>query len=218
MVSASVGISSERKSPVSQWVTLSGCRLVPNTYNDGDSFHVMHGGKEYLFRLCYVDTPETSIHKELVDRTSDQAKYWKILKRDLYMLADEASAFTAAQLAGSFTVMTQWEDARGASQMPRYFAVVRTAGGRDLAEELVANGLARVYGFTPPLPGGKSPEEFRRTLKDLEATAKAREAGAWAYSKGSSKKPSKPSPAGKEKPRPSPTPANTRSVDSIPVY
>jgi endonuclease YncB( thermonuclease family) len=210
--------SADRKSPVTQWVTLSGCRLLPNKYNDGDSFHVVHGGREYLSRLCYVDTPETSAHKEFVKRTSDQAKYWKILKRDLFTLADEASAFSAAQLAAPFTVMTQWEDARGASQMPRYFAVVRTASGKDLAEELVSNGLARVYGFVPALPGGKSPQDVRKKLDALEAAAKAKGTGAWAYSRGSSKKPKASSSPRKEKAKPSPTPVKTRSLDSIPAY
>lgn len=212
----------DRKSPVDQWVTLSGCRLLPNTYNDGDSYHVTHGGKEYLFRLCYVDTPETTAHRELVERTSDQAKYWNILKRDLYVLADNASAFSTAQLAKPFTIMTRWEDARGASQLPRYFAIVRTAGGDDLGELLVAHGLARIYGYNPEHPGNKSPDTIRKNLQSLEAKAKASQIGAWAFSRGSSKKLSESkstrSEPPKAKPKPTPVSEKKRSIDSLPAY
>jgi hypothetical protein len=41
------------------WIVLEDCRLIPNPANDGDSFHVSAGEKEYLFRLYLVDAPET---------------------------------------------------------------------------------------------------------------------------------------------------------------
>jgi len=42
------------------WVVLNQCQLIPNESNDGDSFHVRAAGKEYLFRLYFVDAPETA--------------------------------------------------------------------------------------------------------------------------------------------------------------
>jgi len=58
-----------RRSPGAdeQWVTYKGCRYLPNAANDGDSFHVRRrrGGK-YIFRLYFVDAPETDIQHPLI--------------------------------------------------------------------------------------------------------------------------------------------------------
>jgi len=204
----------------SPWETLSGCRLKASDWNDGDSFHVVHGGREFLFRLCYVDCPETRSHRELVDRTTAQAKYWKIKKKDLFALAAEASEFTGAELAAPFTVRTQWEDAKGQSQLPRYFAVIGTAGGKDLAELLVARGYSRVFGFMPPRPDGQSAHDYGEKLKKIELGAQADKAGAWGYSSRTS--PPKKAPKqkkGSSNPSPSPSPhrAKTSALSDLPA-
>ncbi len=207
-----------RNAPQENWVTLAGCRLEPSDYNDGDSFHVTQGGKRFLFRLCFVDTPETAVHRELKQRINDQAKYWGVGKRVLYRIADEATAFTTEKLSRPFTVYTRWDDARGASQMPRYFAVVRTADGEDLAAALVSAGLARIYGFAPPrLPDGKSPDAMWKHLEELEATAKKQKVGAWADSsvKAGDSTATKPQSTPS---RASPTPAPGRRLDEIPIW
>lgn len=169
------------------WETLEGCRLLKKETFDGDSFHVRHQGKEYIFRLLYVDTPE---RKELglTERTTDQAKYWKIYKKDLYLLAEEASLFTAKTLSSPFTLQTRWEDARGNSSLPRYYAVVMTAEQKDLASLLVANGLGRIHGRPVSSPDGRSGEEVVKSLEKLEGEAKAQNKGAWAFPKRGSKK------------------------------
>lgn len=42
------------------WQKLEGCQLIQNEWNDGDSFHVRTAeGTEFIFRLYFVDTPET---------------------------------------------------------------------------------------------------------------------------------------------------------------
>lgn len=53
--------------------------------------------------------------------------------------------------------------------------IIFTAGGKDLGEELVSRGLARIHGMGI---GGKTWEEVER-LKVLEAEAKAAKRGAW---------------------------------------
>ena len=53
-------------SPHGKWVALTNCRYLPNPANDGDSFHVAAGNKKYLFRLYFVDAPETDA--SLADR------------------------------------------------------------------------------------------------------------------------------------------------------
>lgn len=168
------------------WITLENCRLVEHQGNDGDSFHVRQGGKEYIFRLHYVDTPELKEMK-LTERTTDQAKYFGIYKRDLYLLAPQAEAFSKEKLSGPFKVQTRWEDAEGQSALSRYYAVV-TAQGRDLAELLVENGLARINGYPSPHPDGRSGQEVKASLKKLETKAKEDRLGAWAYSKTPKKK------------------------------
>src|SRR5262245_28667425 len=42
-----------------QWEVLEGCRLVEAGARDGDSFHVRHRDREYVFRLYFADAPET---------------------------------------------------------------------------------------------------------------------------------------------------------------
>ncbi len=199
------------------WDTLTGGRLKDSAWNDGDSFHVLQGGKEFIFRLCYVDTPETKAHKDLTKRTTAQARYWKIRKKDMFPLAAEAAAYTESLLAGGFTIKTRWEDAKGDSRLPRYFGVIITPQG-DLAELLVAKGYARVYGFSPDYPGGTSADRYKDKLKSLEDKARDKELGAWAFSKSAGQ------PAGKsaespDKKKPAATPAERKSGRSgIPAF
>ncbi len=202
------------------WDTLDNCRPISSDWNDGDSFHVRHAGKEYIFRLCYVDTPESKGRKGQTRRTSDQARYWKILKRDMYPLAKEASAYTATVMAGSFTVKTEWEDAKGSSQLPRYFGVIITPQG-DLAELLVAHGYARIYGFSPDYPGGIKAAKYGAKLEGLEANAREKKLGAWAFSKKSKssrkKTTKKTHSSGKTKPLPPPE-DRKQGLNTLPVF
>ena len=71
---AAVDVSARGESK--DWIVLKNCRLIANPANDGDSFHVSVGEKEYIFRLYMVDAPETD---EMVPRRLvDQAKYFGI--------------------------------------------------------------------------------------------------------------------------------------------
>ncbi|MDX6767050.1 MAG: thermonuclease family protein [Candidatus Methylacidiphilales bacterium] len=164
------------------WQALDSCRLLENPGNDGDSFHVKKDGKEYIFRLLYVDCPERK-DLGLTQRTTEQARYFKILKRDLYPLAEQAAAFTTKALGRPFRIQTCWEDARGDSHLPRFYAVVTTEGGDDLATLLVRAGLARIHGRPVSAPGGRSGAEAVAALEKEEAAARAAARGAWAFQK-----------------------------------
>src|ERR1041385_5158671 len=59
-----------------EWTIFEECRLIDHPSNDGDSFHVSHGNKEYLFRLYLVDAPETNGRNP--ERLIEQAKYFEI--------------------------------------------------------------------------------------------------------------------------------------------
>jgi endonuclease YncB( thermonuclease family) len=60
-------------------------------------------------------------------------------------------------------------------------AFVFTADGNDLAELLVRNGLARIYGTGTPLPDGRDSRTYLATLRGLEQQAKSAGVGGWRY-------------------------------------
>ena len=159
-----------------EWATLTNCVLVQNPANDGDSFHVMYEGKEYVFRLYFVDCPEED--DRYSDRVAAQAAYFGVNEKQAHALAEQAAAFTRAQLSKPFTITTRWQDALGNSKLGRQYGVI-SVGGQDLGELLVANGLARIHGVSV---GGIGKERVDR-LKALEAQAKAQRRGAWSLAK-----------------------------------
>lgn len=163
------------------WVVLKNCRLVPNAANDGDSFHVNAGGKEYLFRLYFADAAETDL--SVPDRVEEQAEYFGVTTRQTVQLGIVAKNFAHEKLARPFTVRTCMQDAMGRSRMQRFYAFVETADG-DLAELLVANGLARVHGSAATPVGLASPEREWQKLERLEREAKAERIGGWGVAAG----------------------------------
>jgi endonuclease YncB( thermonuclease family) len=164
-----------------QWVTYKDCRYLPNTANDGDSFHVRAAGREYIFRLYFVDTPETDM--SIPDRVAEQAKYFHATIQDALQIGLEAERFTRKKLSRPFTIRTRKQDARGRSRRPRYFAFVQTDTG-DLGEQLIANGLARAYGAASGPPGMSTPEGEWRKLRQLERKAKKQKIGGWGIGAG----------------------------------
>jgi len=160
-----------------KWETLEGCRLVPGTFLDGDSFHVMHGEREYGFRLYFVDAPETDA--ALAERVQDQALYFGIAVADVPRAGELAARFTRALLeTNRFTVLTRWQNAMGRGRLARFYAVV-LLDEKNLAEELVANGLARIHGLRANWPGGPRSSAFINKLKNLELTAREQQRGVW---------------------------------------
>ena len=154
---------------------------MPNAANDGDSFHVRANGKEYIFRLYFVDTPETDT--SIAGRVAEQAKYFHASTAETLLIGHEAERFTRQKLAQPFTVRTCLQDARGRSQLPRYFAFVQ-ANGADLGESLVANGLARVYGAASDPPEMDKAEIEWGKLKEFERKAKQQSVGGWGVGSG----------------------------------
>ena len=156
------------------WTVLEGCTLLKRSGNDGDSFHVRHDGKEYIFRLYFVDAAETSM--SYPQRVKEQADYFDLDTDAALRLGEAAAKFTASVLAaGPFTVVTKWEDARGNSRLPRHYALVNTQLG-DLDELLTREGLVRQYGM--PVREGDG-QRKQALLRKLENEAKQQKAGAW---------------------------------------
>ncbi|MGE9291771.1 MAG: helix-hairpin-helix domain-containing protein [Puniceicoccales bacterium] len=164
-----------------EWEILEGARLEKGSYHDGDSFHVRHKGKDYVFRLFYVDTPETD--SRYPERIQGQAKYFSISADEVIELGEEAKEFAEDFLRGSFTVYTDWSDGWGYGT--RYRAIIMK-DGEDLGAALVSNGLARASGFVPdtPWPGyKKSVWDYRNYLNKLKDKAERKGIGGWAMSK-----------------------------------
>lgn len=163
--------------PGGKWETLEHCEFVTNALADGDSFHVLHAGREYVFRLYFVDAPEKD--PTLTERIQDQAAYFGIAPESVSRAGVLAARFTRGQLTGTnFTVLTRWQNAMGRSSLARFYAVV-LVGRANLAEELVAHGLARIYGLHANFPGGPRSTTFVNQLKHLELTAREKQLGVW---------------------------------------
>jgi endonuclease YncB( thermonuclease family) len=160
----------------SPWVTLQGGHYLIKRPNDGDSFHISVEGHEYIFRLYFVDAPETSA--EFRDRVEEQAKYFGVTVDQVLEVGDLAKQFTREKLTEPFLVRTCWEDAGGRSRMQRFYAFVQTRTG-DLGEQLVENGLARSHPATAKPEGLTSAAAEWRKLVALEQKAKHEKVGGW---------------------------------------
>jgi DNA uptake protein ComE-like DNA-binding protein len=160
----------------SPWVTLQGGHYLIKRPNDGDSFHVSVEGHEYIFRLYFVDAPETSA--EFRDRVEEQAKYFGVSVDQVLEVGDLAKQFTREKLTEPFLVRTCWEDAGGRSRMQRFYAFVQTRTG-DLGEQLVENGLARSHPATAKPEGLTSAAAEWQKLIALEQKAKREKVGGW---------------------------------------
>ncbi len=158
------------------WVTLQGGHYLIKRPNDGDSFHVSVEGHEYIFRLYFVDAPETSA--EFRDRVEEQATYFGVTVDQVLQVGELAKEFTREKLADSFLVRTCWEDAGGRSRLQRFYAFVQTRTG-DLGEQLVENGLARAHPATAKPEGLTSAAVEWKNLIKLEHKAKREKIGGW---------------------------------------
>ena len=166
--------------PALSWETWTGCTLIHNEANDGDSFHLRHHGKEVIVRLYFVDCPEAD--KSNVGgrkRVREQAAHFRRTENEILYLGKVAKEKTARMLTRPFTVKTRGQDAKGNSELGRIYAFVITAEGKDLGEELVRNGLARSYGAESGLPNKKD-SEIRERYDRIESQARQQSLGGWA--------------------------------------
>jgi endonuclease YncB( thermonuclease family) len=160
-----------------QWVTLGDCRYVDAEYNDGDSFRVRCGDKEFNLRLYFVDAPETKMRYG--DRVLEQSKHFGVTLDEALRAGDRAKDRVRDLLRGPFSVQTREATAGGGGKAPRYYALVEV-GGKRLEEILVAEGLARTKGIFPNLPSGEKGKAYRARLEALEDAAHHKRLGVWA--------------------------------------
>ena len=159
-----------------------GVRYVPDANNDGDSFLVMMGDKEYRVRLYFVDCPETTASSKTdAARVREQMRYFGLESAGETMkFGAEATEFTRKALGKPFTMHTSFASALGRSAGGRVYAFITTSTGEDLARLLVTNGYARTLGVYRKTPGGVRHDEMKKQLEDLELGAAIKLVGIWA--------------------------------------
>ncbi len=163
---------------LADWEKLDHCRLAPDQFMDGDSFHVLHEGKNHIFRLYFVDCAETDA--SFPQRLADQMEDFGLANEQAVLAAGEkAKEFTKKMLSGPFTVLTKWENARGHSRQARNYAII-LVGKKNLAEELARAGWARAYGMPADYPDASRAKSFKDGLRRLQANAIRKKLGAFA--------------------------------------
>ncbi len=175
IVSSNVALA-ERK----QWEQLTQCRYVAMKYNDGDSFRVNCGGREFVLRLYYIDAPESDLTNGA--RVGEQRAYFGVTIEDILATGESATKRVREILQEPFSVSTRWAVAAGRSAEPRVYGLVNV-GGKSLIEVLLAEGLARTKGVAVNLPTGEKSKMYLEKLRNLERQAKNKRRGAWAHSK-----------------------------------
>lgn len=160
-----------------KWEMLTACQYVEAKNNDGDSFRLKCGEKEFVLRLYFVDAPET--HMNYPERTHEQSKHFGVTLDESMKGGEQARETVRATLKDPFTVWTRWAVAGGRGKEPRYYGLVEV-NGKSLAEMLVSNGLARTKGRRLNLPNGEKAKVYVEKLDALEAEAKKRKIGVWA--------------------------------------
>lgn len=159
-----------------RWISYDSAVLDDREPYDGDSFFIQTRRSRMIFRLYFVDAPETDL--EFPQRVREQGEYWGISDSDVLRLGWEARLFARKFMQDGVTAWTRREDATGRSRQPRVFAIIR-AGEDDLAVELARNGLARIFGYGTDLPDGTAAADMWRRLREAEAEARLHRRGGW---------------------------------------
>jgi endonuclease YncB( thermonuclease family) len=165
-----------------QWERLEGCEYFEGVYSDGDSIEVRRDGKQYVFRLYFVDCVEKNPASRARRRTQGQYFGLKASGGTPLRAAYLAKNCTREKLREPFTVYTRWQLVDPDGDNPAVRAFVETAGGEDLATLLVSEGLAIIrHGETAVAdhPNGRGSPEISADLRKAEAEARSRKRGAW---------------------------------------
>src|SRR5438067_12901684 len=97
------------------WATLQGGHYLVKRANDGDSFHVSVEGKEYIFRLYFVDAPETT--PGFRDRVEGKANYSGVTADRVWQVGDLANQLRRGRRTEPFLWRPGGEEPAGRSRM-----------------------------------------------------------------------------------------------------
>jgi endonuclease YncB( thermonuclease family) len=162
-----------------EWVTLANCHYLDAVDNDGDSFRVRCGEREFVVRLYYVDAPETNLKQ--AERTHEQSLHFGITLDETMKVGVRAKERVKELLQKPFVIRTRWATAGGRGREPRYYVLIEMDDKR-LAEVLVSEGLAQTKGIAVKLPTGEKASVYKEKLESLEADAREKKLGAWSMS------------------------------------
>lgn len=157
--------------------------------NDGDSFQVeLSPGRLAEFRLYFVDTPESAFktysdgddnHQRIAEQARDLGG---ITPDQAVKIGQDAKRFTLDLLASRpFTLYTIWDSPYNDARYHAFIQVTQNGKTRWLDEILVEKGYVRIYTKGTDLPDGTPANSWKARLKSLEATARSKRVGAWAY-------------------------------------
>jgi competence ComEA-like helix-hairpin-helix protein len=178
--------------PIKALQTFHNCTLVKTDWADGDSFQIKtETGVLHSIRLYAVDCLELHLRDDRnISRLSDQRKYFGIYEvgktdsetmKIAFDLAQTAKDFTTKCLEKPFSLHTRFTNGRGDPKFPRIYGFITLADQRDLGTALVQEGLARSVGTLSSMPDGKSLDDSKEMLKDLEIQALKKGRGIWAH-------------------------------------
>ena len=159
-----------------EWATSTDCQYVDSKDNDGDSFYVHCGDKEFRARLYFVDSPETNL--VYAERTREQSLHFGITLDETMKAGVKAKDRVKELLQKPFVLHTLWATAAGRGREARYYVLIEV-DGKSLAEILVSEGLGRVKGVGHVLPSGEKSRSYVDRLTALEEEAKQKRVGAW---------------------------------------
>lgn len=72
-------------------------------------------------------------------------------------------------------------NALGRSKQDRHYAMIISSDGKDLAKELVRNGLARIYGTRTVTWDNRLSKNHLAELAELELNAEQEKRGGWVF-------------------------------------
>lgn len=179
--------SSKGQEKVGGYEVYRGCTLVENRQNDGDSFLVeLPTGREEIFRLNFVDTPESAFRSYANGETNyrrihDQATdLGGITDPQAVKLGEQAKHFSLGLLANHpFTIFTAWDSPFHDHRYHAHIEVQPNGEPRWLHQLLVEQGFVRLITKPADLPDGTPAAKEKEHLRNMEREAKRKKAGAW---------------------------------------
>ena len=166
-----------------------GCTLAEARNNDGDSFVVrLPGGKQAIFRLYFVDTPESAFKSYPGGATNHQriaeqaAEMGHITPEQAVEIGKVGKHFTLELLASRpFTLYTRWDSPFHDDRYHAHLEVQQDRNTRWLDELLIERGIARLKTKPADLPDGTPAANHLAQLRDLERAAKKAQRGVWSF-------------------------------------